>query len=534
MINASLLRAVVLNLDAKFRGALEESINGIFELEFLSGISELADLKFKPYVIFLGPETAGRNNLALCREIRSAYEIKDCYIVLLYPDDQAVSLKDCYEAGANEVMRIPFEHEIVKSKMLSIAAVFAAWDRLVRSNRHLESKNARMGDFNRFLASYTGAHDLWGQGLIDFLILSLNPGYIELVKRVEGLNRGLGTRKRQGPWKSFDKISSRISSRDLRQIRRLIMKSGESEIHCMIGHIQIPESPDSWILIEQENPYEADDIEFFSLYIEVLEIIFQKSEATSALIKKNIEYRTEVSNVRKIQVGRLPNFKDISGFEIATAYLPEKELSGDFIDGYYLDDDIYQLILCDVSGHGIASSWIGNEIRTLFRILSQGKSLQEVTSLVNQTMARSMEGLYYYCTAIICRINTGSGIIEYLNAGHPQALMYHSEDKVVKRIRNTCPLIGLFPDKNFQSEEILLKNGDRLLLYTDGITEASREDDMSSMEALFGEKRLIRSFEDNHDHSPRDIIHLLIGNVYEFTDYRDQEDDITVICIKKS
>jgi len=245
------------------------------------------------------------------------------------------------------------------------------------------------------------------------------------------------------------------------------------------------------------------------------------------------KFRHEISDIRKSQASLLPDFKQVPGYDIDYTYLPENDISGDFFDGFFISEDIYQIIICDVSGHGMASAYVGNEIRTIFKIHSSVNTPIETTiRLLNSILVKELKDIYYYCTAIICRINIKTGIIDYLNAGHPPGIIYNAGTGLTSTLECTGPIIGLFDDNEYTSIELKLNTDDYLLLYTDGITEAV-EFDMISEKGMFGINRIIESVLENIGSPSRDMLLMLISKVYEFMEYTEQMDDITAICIKK-
>lgn len=244
-------------------------------------------------------------------------------------------------------------------------------------------------------------------------------------------------------------------------------------------------------------------------------------------------FKHELSDIRKIQASLLPDFKSVTGYDINSAYLPANDISGDFFDGFFISEDVFQIIICDVSGHGMASAYIGNEIRTIFRIHSSENNPIETTArLMNSILVKELKEMYYYCTAIICRINIKTGAINYLNAGHPPAVMYNTDTGLASAVESSSPLIGLFADNEFRSINLTLKSNDYLLLYTDGISEAIEFDKITE-KGMFGIKRIIESVVENVGSSSKEMLLMLMSRVYEFMEYTEQMDDITAICIRK-
>jgi sigma-B regulation protein RsbU (phosphoserine phosphatase) len=91
-------------------------------------------------------------------------------------------------------------------------------------------------------------------------------------------------------------------------------------------------------------------------------------------------------------------------------------------------------------------------------------------------------------------------------------------------------VIGMFSDEIYREEIIKLSAGDSLLLYTDGIIEEHSTD----YQEMYGVNRLIESLRGTESFSSSEILHHALGNLYEFNGYRPQNDDITLICIKKN
>ncbi len=254
--------------------------------------------------------------------------------------------------------------------------------------------------------------------------------------------------------------------------------------------------------------------------------------ANEHLIRANREYRDEIDQIRKIQVSQFPDFSRVDNYKLAISYLPAAELSGDFMDGFFVDEWTYQLVICDISGHGMASSYVGTEVRTLFRVFSTPeRSLPEIVAMVNETMILDFKGLYFYGTAIACRLDTRSGRVRLLNAGHPDALLVRGDGSGFGVFESTGPLLGFFPNSVFIEREIDLQSQDLLFLYTDGLTEA-HGGDIPGIN-MFGTDRLKDILLTNSHHEPVELTHLAISAMYEFTDYHPIFDDVTAICIKK-
>lgn len=238
--------------------------------------------------------------------------------------------------------------------------------------------------------------------------------------------------------------------------------------------------------------------------------------------------RDEIVNVRNIQAALMPDFKDIKNYDISCIYLPVGNLSGDFIDGYFINDETFQIVICDVMGHGLASAYLGMEIRSLFRAISPGKlSPASILTDVNRTLALDFSNILYFATAAVVHINTMSNAVIYSSAGHPASLhLLQCGD--IRESAFAGPLMGLHSNNEYKDISFNISRDEYFLMYTDGITEA-REKGIGEM---FEKERLKAEFAKLKALSSRDALHSLINTIFEYIDYTPIEDDISLVCFR--
>ncbi|MCP4132964.1 MAG: fused response regulator/phosphatase [bacterium] len=248
-------------------------------------------------------------------------------------------------------------------------------------------------------------------------------------------------------------------------------------------------------------------------------------------------FKAEITKIREIEAALLPSFNKLAGFDTAFSILPAEDLSGDFLDAYTIGGDLFQVILCDVSGHGIASSYIGAKIRSMFKSVSREElPPSSLIRDVNNTLVQELSRVSYFGTVAAWQIETGSGKVKYASGGHLPGFLYSAGDKKCSGIKGDGPLIGLIIEKHYSEVNFTMNPGDYFLGYTDGITEALGPDDKT----MYGEKRLIEAFIEAIEHplsegesSASDIILSILASVYDFTDCTEQQDDVSIICLKK-
>lgn len=240
--------------------------------------------------------------------------------------------------------------------------------------------------------------------------------------------------------------------------------------------------------------------------------------------------RNDLNIIREIQKSQMPRFESLEDFDIAQSVLSAEALSGDFLDGYTLSDSSYQVILCDIAGHGTASSYVGAEVRRMFHCLAKHSDYQvgELFAEINNSLTVEHSAYYYISTAMAIRFHNDNSMT-IVSAGHPPALLYRSATNTVETVCPEGPLLGMVEDLVYEEESITLESGDSLLLYTDGITEAHNPE----TNEMYGEDRLAEILKENNEAKSRDIIFIILDDVYRFIDYQPQQDDMTLLCIRK-
>ena len=198
--------------------------------------------------------------------------------------------------------------------------------------------------------------------------------------------------------------------------------------------------------------------------ITLFEKTFRKALEVRRLKDSEIDklrlFRGEMQKVREVQVLLKPDFSGEKDFDISYAILPAEELSGDFLDGSFSGDGACTVTLCDVSGHGIASSYIGAEIRRIFRMASGSISApSSIIETVNRIILRDFTRSYYLSTAVFCRIDGRTGTVIYSSGGHPPALLYSAAGKECTMLNTKGPLLGFLREAVYNDVTVSMKPG---------------------------------------------------------------------------
>ena len=230
---------------------------------------------------------------------------------------------------------------------------------------------------------------------------------------------------------------------------------------------------------------------------------------------------------RKIQLGLVPQeyFLEGEGYEAYARENPAREVGGDFYDIFSPDEDHICMIVGDISGKGISAALFMIIIRmAITEKIKHGDALDETLNRVNNDICRSNpENMF--ATVFAMMLNRKTGDLTFANAGHEPPLLLGREGGFLKMKPGMA--LGLFEDADIVTEELRLDDGEGLLVYTDGVTEAINKD-----KAQYGreglEKAVYSAYNDNGGSWRADkTVGSVIKALNEYTKDQQQFDDIT-------
>jgi phosphoserine phosphatase RsbU/P len=248
--------------------------------------------------------------------------------------------------------------------------------------------------------------------------------------------------------------------------------------------------------------------------------------------RRRLEKELELS--QKVQKALLPQeIPDLPGLELAAFSQPARIVGGDYFDFFRFADDSSGFVIADVMGKGIAASLLMASLQASLRILvTQETSPAEVVKRLNQLFVHNIN-LTKFVTLFLAQYNRDSNTLHFCNAGHNPALLFSKrtngkpESTTIKWLHSTCPAIGLVEEFPCNSSELKLASGDRLLLYTDGVTEAQ-----NASEEEFGVERLSDVASLNPGVSSIDLIAAVKRALREHTKGQPPEDDTTILAVR--
>ena len=239
----------------------------------------------------------------------------------------------------------------------------------------------------------------------------------------------------------------------------------------------------------------------------------------------------ELNVATKIQADMLPGvfpaFPDRHEFDLYASMDPAKEVGGDFYDFFLIDEDHLGLVIADVSGKGVPAALFMVIAKTLIKNRAlMGGSPSEVLAYANEQLCEGNEAeLFVTVWFAIIEISTGKGLAA--NAGHEHPALRRKDGSFELIKYRHSPAVATMPGMKFKEHEFKLEPGDSLYVYTDGVTEATRSDNV-----LFGTDRMIESLNKNPDADPKSMLEKVRADIDEFVGDAPQFDDITMLGFK--
>jgi serine phosphatase RsbU (regulator of sigma subunit) len=241
--------------------------------------------------------------------------------------------------------------------------------------------------------------------------------------------------------------------------------------------------------------------------------------------------RRELDIARDIQQSILPRtfppFPDRAEFDVFAGMVPAREVGGDFYDFFLIDDARLGLVVGDVSGKGVPAALFMAVSRTLLRSVAlTGMPPAECLSRVNALLCLD-NSAEMFVTVFYAILNVRSGELAYGSGGHPPAYVLRREG-VVEPLEGTGgTVLGFLDDLSYRAKQAVLRAGDGVFLYTDGVTEA-----MDGDGTLFSDERLQAVLARQAGASPEAIVRAVVDAVGRHAGNVPQSDDITTLAVR--
>ena len=254
-------------------------------------------------------------------------------------------------------------------------------------------------------------------------------------------------------------------------------------------------------------------------------------EKITSITAEEEKMRTELSLAARIQLealpGTFPAFPDRNEFDIYASMKPAKDVGGDFYDFFLVDDDHLCLVIADVSGKGIPAALFMMVSRTILaNIAMMGMSPKEVLEKANEAIcANNKEEMFVTVWLGILEISTGK--VTAANAGHEYPVLKKPDQDFEILIDKHGFVLGGMEEVKYREYEFDMEPGSKLFLYTDGLPEATDNE-----QNMFGVELMMDALNESLNLSTKEILDHMKGRVDGFVGSAPQFDDLTMLCIE--
>lgn len=265
-----------------------------------------------------------------------------------------------------------------------------------------------------------------------------------------------------------------------------------------------------------------DDLPLFQMVCDASALAIQNAITVKNLLKTQ-QLETDLSIALSVQQGFLPKSPpEHENFLFRAKTVPAKSVGGDYYDFIQLDDKRMGIVVGDVSGRGISAALHMARLMSDFRYVSQLEEPHKVLKEVNNLMCdRTSNGVY--TTAIYILLDLKKKRMTVANGGHPSPIMHLQGKLILGEGKASGAPLGIMPNIQYKEEKFSLETGDRIFLFTDGVTETKNPDNVA-----FGMDRLYDIVLKNL-RKPDSVLRELENSLESYRCGKDQYDDWTFL-----
>ena len=277
---------------------------------------------------------------------------------------------------------------------------------------------------------------------------------------------------------------------------------------------------------DELNAYQNDDLEVLMLLASQVAIIIEKVMLHEQLIEKQ-RLQTQLEVARQVQLELLPaRDPQLPGFDISAYNFPTEEVSGDYYDWVKIYEDQIGIVIADVSGKGVPAALLMAFLRASLRAATHigyapNVSMTKVNYLLWESIERNQ-----FVTAFYGILDATNRTLAYSNAGHNPPVLLDVNGDAHFEERGGVPL-GMFRDSRYYEYYATIDPGQMLVLYTDGVTEAT-----NPAGEEYGRDRLVDAARRARDLPAREMIDFIHRDLMQWTDGLGATDDVTFFIVK--
>lgn len=255
-------------------------------------------------------------------------------------------------------------------------------------------------------------------------------------------------------------------------------------------------------------------------------LVFQMESAKKERLAREV-LANELRIGHEIQKSLFPkSVPDFPGLDIASGFIPAKEVAGDFYDLFTVGHKL-MIVIADASDKGISACLYSLAVRSILRAeASSSLELPEIIRKANALFCLDTEESGTFVTAWVGIYDSRTRVLEYTSCGHPFAVVKRPSG-IVEQLATSGIALGVVPFDQVPVASVQLSRGDLVLLYTDGVIEAH-----DLQEQLYGKKRLLNIIGRMEDPSSQAMVDAIFREVENFSSGAEQHDDMTLLALR--
>lgn len=279
--------------------------------------------------------------------------------------------------------------------------------------------------------------------------------------------------------------------------------------------------------------FNVDDRKILETLVNFASVAIQNSKLLrESIIRQKLE--DELSLAKEVQAALLPDQEfHFPGAEITNIYYPAGKVGGDYYDIIPISENKFIVIVGDVSNKGVPAALMMTAVRSVVRHeIRSNSDIAEIMENINITLCRDvLKQENMFISLILAKFDLKEMTMTTCNAGHLPPLFFNPRREEIVQLKQGGIILGQFEDCKYQTETVKLKSGDRLLCFTDGITECSNIDD-----EMYGRERLVKFTSEFKELKDMRFMELLKSELDSFSRKSEssQFDDITCVMVRIS
>ncbi|MCB1193907.1 MAG: SpoIIE family protein phosphatase [Leptospiraceae bacterium] len=508
-------KILIIDDDKDVRLSIEEilSDNGYETLMALDGTDGIQKVKeFKPDLIVCDIMMPGISGYEVLQEIQTIKELQTTPFIFLTGKSGENDIRYGMNLSVDDYLTKPFrEKDLLESVQARLKRKILFDSSILEKVEEAKLELKEISVQKKFLASVL---EISPEGVYIYdinlkKIIFYNSPFSQIMEIIF-------------PGVPFDTVNHLDTLDRVLQLHAIV----ESKVDLYQNDIKVLLGDRPFWLSLKAKPFKTTEDGSILQYIGIVQDITEKKEKDLIIQKFYNTISKQLKIAKATQLFLVPEkFPDMKGFSFFHHYQAMDSIGGDFIDFKIVDTDIIDVILGDVSGHGISAAMVSTMANLIFKIADSSKLfLEKMFYHIHDSLKFLSET--HYLTSVYIRLDTRLKVLYYSYAGHSPIILIR--DKKVIVLQGRGHLLMLIPEPTFEQYFVELQKGDKLLVYSDGLYEIFNDKNDSAMLGLEGFLEWVSEYSQE---SAESLVKKLLERIENYTNNRIN-DDRTALCIE--